>query len=513
MSKISLIDIRKEFLNFFYSKGHDILPSSPLVPEDDDSLLFTNAGMVQFKNIFTGLENAPAKNKVTTAQKCVRAGGKHNDLENVGLTKRHHTFFEMLGNFSFGDYFKDQAIELAWNLITKNFAIPPEKLVITIYHDDEEAYSIWKKVTSLHDSKIIRISTSDNFWEMGNSGPCGPCSEIFYDHGDKYLGGLPGSEDEGDRFVEIWNLVFMQFNKFTDGQKELLPRPSIDTGMGIERIAAILQGKSDNYDIDLFRYLIEVTKDTFKILENNKTAIPLRIISDHLRASCFLLSDGVIPSNEGRGYVLRRILRRAIRQIYTLNIKEPCFYKLVPALVDQMGSHYTELYSYKDLITQSIHNEEIKFLETLEKGLRILEEENIASKENRLFSGKVAFKLYDTYGFPIDLTEDVLKENNKKVNFKEFEEAMLKQKTLSKKTWKGSFNNNNQDIWKKIANDLPKTKFTGYEKLFSQETVKRIIFNGNTVLGKKIALDNGNIAILLGRSFFSILSIIYSFKI
>ena len=479
MSKISLTGIRKEFLSFFGSKKHDVISSSPLVPTNDDSLLFTNAGMVQFKNIFTGLENPPTSRKAVTSQKCVRAGGKHNDLENVGITKRHHTFFEMLGNFSFGDYFKEDAIELAWNLITKNFSIPPEKLIITVFHEDEEAYKIWKKISSFDDSKILKISTSDNFWEMGDSGPCGPCSEIFYDHGEEQSGGLPGTEDEGDRFVEIWNLVFMQYNKHKDGKRELLPSPSIDTGMGIERVAAVLQGKSDNYDIDLFRNLIDATKDIFKVLENEKTSVPLRIISDHLRASCFLISDGVIPANEGRGYVLRRIMRRAIRQIYTLNIKEPSFYKLVPTLLDQMGDHYKELNSYKELIIKSILNEEEKFLETLEKGLRILEEENTRSKNNKLFSGKVAFKLYDTYGFPLDLTEDMLKAEAKKVNLEEFKEEMEKQKELSKKSWKGAAQNKNETIWKEISTELPSTNFLGYEKNSSQGKVLKIIFNGS----------------------------------
>ena len=481
MTKISLTDIRKEFLNFFSTKNHDIIASSPLVPENDDSLLFTNAGMVQFKNIFTGIENPPISKKAVTSQKCVRAGGKHNDLENVGLTKRHHTFFEMLGNFSFGNYFKEDAIELAWNLITKNFSIPPEKLIITVFHEDTEAYKIWKKVSSFDDSKILKIASSDNFWEMGDSGPCGPCSEIFYDHGEKYSGGLPGSPDEGDRYVEIWNLVFMQYNKHKNGKKELLPSPSIDTGMGIERVAAVLQGKADNYDIDLFRYLIDSTKEIFRVQENEITSVPLRIISDHLRASCFLISDGVIPANEGRGYVLRRIMRRAIRQIYTLNIKEPSFYKLVPSLLNQMGDHYKELISYKELITKTILNEEEKFLETLEKGLKILEDENTKGNNGKLFSGKVAFKLYDTYGFPLDLTEDVLKSDDKKVNLKEFNEEMQKQKELSKKSWKGDSQSIDETIWKEISSELKATIFLGYEKNLSQGKVLKIVFEGKTI--------------------------------
>ena len=500
MSKISLTDIRKEFLNFFRSKGHNIIPSSSLVPSNDDSLLFTNAGMVQFKNIFTGIENPPSSKRAVTSQKCVRAGGKHNDLENVGLTKRHHTFFEMLGNFSFGNYFKEDAIELAWNLITKNFSIPSEKLIITVFHEDEEAYKIWKKVSSFDDSKIIKISSSDNFWEMGDSGPCGPCSEIFYDHGEMYSGGLPGSPDEGDRFVEIWNLVFMQYNKHKDGNKELLPSPSIDTGMGIERVAAVLQGTSDNYNIDLFRNLIDFTKEVLNVREDKKTSIPLRIISDHLRASCFLISDGVIPANEGRGYVLRRIMRRAIRQIYTLNIKEPSFYKLVPSLLNQMGEHYSELISYKELITKTIINEEEKFLETLEKGLKILEDENVKGNDVKLFSGKVAFKLYDTYGFPLDLTEDVLKTANKKVNLEEFNEEMKKQKELSKKSWKGETQNIDETIWKKISDELQPTNFLGYEKNITHGKVLKIVFEGDTV--KKASQINQSLSLIFDQTTF-----------
>ena len=500
MSKISLTDIRKEFLNFFRSKSHNVIPSSSLVPSNDDSLLFTNAGMVQFKNIFTGIENPPSSKRAATSQKCVRAGGKHNDLENVGLTKRHHTFFEMLGNFSFGNYFKEDAIELAWNLITKNFSIPSEKLIITVFHEDEEAYKIWKKVSSFDDSKIIKISSSDNFWEMGDSGPCGPCSEIFYDHGEMYSGGLPGSPDEGDRFVEIWNLVFMQYNKHKDGKRELLPSPSIDTGMGIERVAAVLQGTSDNYDIDLFRNLIDFTKEVLNVREDKKTSIPLRIISDHLRASCFLISDGVIPANEGRGYVLRRIMRRAIRQIYTLNVKEPSLHKLVPSLLNQMGEHYSELISYKELITKTILNEEEKFLETLEKGLKILEDENVKGNDVKLFSGKVAFKLYDTYGFPLDLTEEVLKTANKKVNLEEFNEEMRKQKELSKKSWKGVSQNIDETIWKQISDELQPTNFLGYEKNITHGKVLKIVFEGDTV--KEASQINQSLSLIFDQTTF-----------
>ena len=478
MTENSLLNIRKEFLNFFSEKKHDIIQSSSLVPHNDDSLLFTNAGMVQFKNIFTGLDKPDRSNRAVTAQKCVRAGGKHNDLENVGLTKRHHTFFEMLGNFSFGDYFKSDAIEMAWELLTKNYQIDSKKLYVTVYHTDEEAFKIWKKVTGFSDSKILKISTSDNFWEMGDSGPCGPCSEIFFDHGPDFKGGLPGSEDEGDRYVEIWNLVFMQFNKKKNGDMEKLPKPSIDTGMGIERVAAVLQGTSDNYEVDTFRNIIEFTKEQFKIKENEHTKIPLRIISDHLRSVSFLISDGVLPSNEGRGYVLRRILRRAIRHIYNLNIKTENFYKLVPILIKEMGTHYNELNVYSDLINNTIKTEESKFLETLDKGLKILQEENDKNKESNIFSGKVAFKLYDTFGFPLDLTEDVLKESNKKVNINDFNVEMEKQKEMSKKSWKGGNANESQVFWHKIIQEIKPTAFIGYDNLESTAQVSKIIING-----------------------------------
>ena len=478
MTENSLLNIRKEFLNFFSEKKHDIIQSSSLVPHNDDSLLFTNAGMVQFKNIFTGLDKPDRSSRAVTAQKCVRAGGKHNDLENVGLTKRHHTFFEMLGNFSFGDYFKSDAIEMAWELLTKNYQIDSKKLYVTVYHTDEEAFKIWKKVTGFSDSKILKISTSDNFWEMGDSGPCGPCSEIFFDHGPDFKGGLPGSEDEGDRYVEIWNLVFMQFNKKKNGDMEKLPKPSIDTGMGIERVAAVLQGTSDNYEVDTFRNIIEFTKEQFKIKENEHTKIPLRIISDHLRSVSFLISDGVLPSNEGRGYVLRRILRRAIRHIYNLNIKTENFYKLVPILIKEMGTHYNELNVYSDLINNTIKTEESKFLETLDKGLKILQEENDKNKESNIFSGKVAFKLYDTFGFPLDLTEDVLKESNKKVNINDFNVEMEKQKEMSKKSWKGGNANESQVFWHKIIQEIKPTAFIGYDNLESTAQVSKIIING-----------------------------------
>ena len=481
MTKNSLSSIRKEFLGFFSKQDHNIIQSSSLVPHNDNSLLFTNAGMVQFKNIFTGVNSPPTSKRAVTSQKCVRAGGKHNDLENVGLTKRHHTFFEMLGNFSFGDYFKEDAIEMAWNLITKNYGIDKNRLIITVYHTDNEAFDLWKKISGFSESKILRINTSDNFWEMGDTGPCGPCSEIFYDHGEEFSGGLPGSDNEGDRFVEIWNLVFMQFNKTVNGEKELLPSPSIDTGMGIERVAAVLQGTSDNYEIDTFRNIITKTQDIFKLIESNKTRIPLRIISDHLRAVCFLISDGVLPSNEGRGYVLRRILRRAIRHIYNLGIKEASFYKLVPILIEEMGEHYNELNTYKELVSNTIKVEEEKFLETIEKGLKILEEEELKNENSKIFSGKVAFKLYDTFGFPLDLTQDVLKSSNKKINLDEFDMEMSRQKEMSKKSWKGVSENYSEVFWNKVSYKMAPTEFIGYETLEYEEIIEKIIVEGEEV--------------------------------
>ena len=481
MTKNSLVDIRKEFLDFFKHNNHEIIQSSALVPINDDSLLFTNAGMVQFKNIFTGIEPPPKNGKAVTAQKCVRAGGKHNDLENVGLTKRHHTFFEMLGNFSFGNYFKEEAIELAWKLITKNFYLKEDKIIVTVYDSDEEAFNLWKKISSLSEHKILKISNSDNFWEMGETGPCGPCSEIFYDHGKQYSGGMPGSDNEGDRYVEIWNLVFMQYNKFKSGEKELLPKPSIDTGMGIERMAAVLQGKADNYEIDLFRNLIDKIKDVFSIKENEKSRVPLRIISDHLRAVSFLIADGVLPSNEGRGYVLRRILRRAIRHIYNLEIKKPIFFKLVPIIIEEMGNHYIELFSYKELISKTIEFEENKFLETLEKGLKILEEEDRKSKGKKIFSGKVAFKLYDTFGFPLDLTADVLKAKKKNINIEEFNKEMNYQKELSKKSWKGEDEKNTDKEWSFILEKFQETEFIGYDDLEIASNITKITFGGKDV--------------------------------
>src|SRR5690349_9481348 len=402
-------DIRAAFLDYFARNGHEIVSSSPLVPRNDPTLLFTNAGMVQFKNVFTGVEKRPYQ-RATTSQKCVRAGGKHNDLENVGYTARHHTFFEMLGNFSFGDYFKERAIELAWNLVVREFGLKRDRLLVTVYSEDDDAARLWAKIAGLPEQKITRIASSDNFWAMGDTGPCGPCSEIFWDHGEGIPGGPPGSPDQdGDRFVEIWNLVFMQFEQHAGGERVPLPRPSIDTGMGLERIAAVLQGKHDNYDIDLFRALIEASADASGVAPDGEHAVSHRVIADHLRASSFLIADGVLPSKEGRGYVLRRIMRRAMRHAQMLGCKEPLMWRLVPALIQQMGAAYPELIRAQPLITETLRLEETNFRQTLERGLRLLDEETAALAPNAALPGEIAFRLYDTYGFPLDLTEDVLR--------------------------------------------------------------------------------------------------------
>ena len=402
-------DIRSAFLDYFARHDHEIVPSSPLVPRNDPTLLFTNAGMVQFKNVFTGVEKRPYQ-RAATAQKCVRAGGKHNDLENVGYTARHHTFFEMLGNFSFGDYFKERAIELAWNLITREFGLARDRLLVTVYAEDDEAAALWAKIAGLPEEKIIRIATSDNFWMMGDVGPCGPCSEIFYDHGPSIPGGPPGSADaEGDRFIEIWNLVFTQFDQVSPGERVPLPRPSVDTGMGLERIAAVLQGKHDNYDIDLFRALILASAEASGVAPDGPHAVSHRVIADHLRASAFLIADGVLPSKEGRGYVLRRIMRRAMRHAHMLGCKDPLMWRLVPALVQQMGAAYPELLRAQPLISETLRFEETNFKQMLDRGLRLLEEETARLALGAALPGEVAFRLYDTFGFPLDLTEDVLR--------------------------------------------------------------------------------------------------------
>ena len=457
-------DIRKTFLDYFAAHEHEVVASSSLVPHNDPSLLFTNAGMVQFKNVFTGAESRAAPRAVT-AQKCVRAGGKHNDLENVGHTARHHTFFEMLGNFSFGDYFKERAIELAWNLITKEYGIPADKLLVTIYHDDDEAAGHWRNIAGLDDKRIIRIATSDNFWSMGDVGPCGPCSEIFYDHGEAVAGGPPGSADEdGDRFIEIWNLVFMQYEQRAKDDRIALPRPSIDTGMGIERIAAILQGKHDNYDIDLMQHLIAASAECAGVAADGAHRIAHRVIADHLRSACFLIADGVLPSNEGRGYVLRRIMRRAMRHAHQMGCKDALMYRLVPALVEMMGGHYSALHRAENLMTEILKLEETRFKETLGRGLRILTDEiESANQGKKCLDGAVAFKLYDTYGFPIDLTEDVLRGHGWTVDAAGFTEAMEKQKAMARKAWSGSGDKGIAARYLNLADKVGASEFLGYE--------------------------------------------------
>ena len=462
MSQILLTDVRRKFLEYFKKNNHQIVESSNLVPNNDPTLMFTNSGMVQFKNVFTGLEKKPFKT-ATTAQKCVRAGGKHNDLENVGYTPRHHTFFEMLGNFSFGDYFKEQAIIHAWNLLTKEFGLPKEKLLVTVYHEDKESFNLWKKIAGLSDDKIIKISTSDNFWSMGDTGPCGPCSEIFYDHGDKLKGGPPGSPDEdGDRFIEIWNLVFMQYEQISKEKRINLPKPSVDTGMGLERITAVLQNTHDNYNIDHFKKIMGTSAEILKSPINDKTIASHRVIADHLRASSFLIAEGILPSNEGRGYVLRRIMRRGMRHSHTLGSKEPIFYKLFDVLLNEMKKSYPELSQGKDLIIETLKNEEEKFSSLLERGIKILDE-NLGKVKNKILPGDIVFKLYDTYGFPLDLTADILRAKNIKIDIKSFDKEMEKSKALARANWKGSGDKSLEEKWFKIREELNPTEFLGYE--------------------------------------------------
>ncbi len=462
MSQILLTDVRKKFLEYFKKNNHQIVESSNLVPNNDPTLMFTNSGMVQFKNVFTGLEKRPYKT-ATTSQKCVRAGGKHNDLENVGYTPRHHTFFEMLGNFSFGDYFKEQAIHHAWNLLTKDFKLPEDKLLVTVFHEDNESFNLWKKITGLNENKIIRISTSDNFWSMGDTGPCGPCSEIFYDHGQKLKGGPPGSpEQDGDRFIEIWNLVFMQYEQISKEKRINLPKPSVDTGMGLERMTAVLQGTHDNYKIDHFKKIMSSSAEITKTHINEKTIASHRVIADHLRASSFLIAEGILPSNEGRGYVLRRIMRRGMRHAHSLGSKSPIFYKLFNVLLDEMQNSYQELITGKDLIIETLKNEEEKFSSLLERGMKILDE-NLFKVKNNILPGSIAFKLYDTYGFPVDLTEDILRTKNIKVDSSSFEKEMEKSKTLARANWKGSGDKSVEERWFKIREELKPTEFLGYE--------------------------------------------------
>ncbi|MDA9641582.1 alanine--tRNA ligase [Alphaproteobacteria bacterium] len=473
----SVNDIRATFLDYFGKNGHEIVASSPLVPQNDPTLMFANSGMVQFKTLFTGAESRDYV-RATTAQKCVRAGGKHNDLENVGYTARHHTFFEMLGNFSFGDYFKENAIELAWNLITKDYGLDASKLLITVYHEDEEAASLWKKIAGLNDDRIIRIATSDNFWAMGDTGPCGPCSEIFYDHGDHIPGGPPGSPDEdGDRFIEIWNLVFMQFEQ-TPGQRIALPKPSIDTGMGLERIAAVLQGTHDNYDIDLMRALIEASADVSGTDADGSHNISHRVVADHLRASSFLIADGVLPSKDGRGYVLRRIMRRAMRHIHQMGCADPTMYRLVPTLVAEMGAQYGELGRAQSLITETLKLEETRFKETLGRGLRILNDELAGKGTGGTLDGATAFKLYDTFGFPLDLTQDFMRGYGWQVDLDAFNAAMDAQKTNARRAWSGSGDSATETIWLDLAQNSEPTEFLGY----TSDTAEAIV----------IALVDGN---------------------
>jgi alanyl-tRNA synthetase len=474
-------EIRSAFLNYFAKNGHDIVSSSPLVPRNDPTLMFTNAGMVQFKNVFTGIEKRPYQ-RATTSQKCVRAGGKHNDLDNVGYTARHHTFFEMLGNFSFGDYFKERAIELAWNLITKEYGLPKDKLLVTVYSEDDEAFGLWKKVAGLSESKIIRIPTSDNFWQMGDTGPCGPCSEIFFDHGDKIPGGPPGSPDEdGDRFIEIWNLVFMQFEQIAPGNRLALPKPSIDTGMGLERIAAVLQGKHDNYDIDLFVALIRAIADLTGADPQGPMKASLRVIADHLRASSFLIADGVLPSNEGRGYVLRRIMRRAMRHGQLLGAREPIMWKLVPTLVREMGEAYPELQRARSLIEETLRLEETRFRRTLEKGLGILDTKSASLKQGDMFDGETAFTLYDTFGFPLDLTQDALRNRGISVDISSFTDAMERQKQKARASWSGSGEAATETVWFGLREKLGATEFLGYETESAEGAVTALVKDGNEV--------------------------------
>ena len=474
-------DIRRSFLDYFEAAGHARVPSAPLVPHNDPTLMFVNAGMVPFKNVFTGLE---PRSYVTAAssQKCVRAGGKHNDLDNVGYTARHHTFFEMLGNFSFGDYFKERAIELAWTLVTKEWGLSPDRLTVTIYHSDDEAHALWRKIAGLPDNRIIRIATSDNFWSMGDTGPCGPCSEIFYDHGDHILGGPPGSADEdGDRFVEIWNLVFMQYDQRGEGDRIALPRPSIDTGMGLERIAAVLQGVHDNYNTDTFKALIAESGNLTKTPTTGETQASHRVIADHLRTSGFLIADGVLPSNEGRGYVLRRIMRRAMRHAHLLGARDPLMHRLVPSLVGEMGAAYPELIRAQATVEATLLQEETQFRRTLQNGLKLLDEATVAMPSGATLPGDVAFKLYDTYGFPYDLTEDALRPRHIAIDRAGFDEGMARQKAMARAAWKGSGARASDDVWFDIAERVGSTEFTGYSSAQGVGEVVAILVDGAEV--------------------------------
>ncbi|MFZ4409122.1 MAG: alanine--tRNA ligase [Paracraurococcus sp.] len=485
-------DIRATFLDYFGRNGHQVVESSPLVPRNDPTLMFANSGMVQFKNVFTGAEKR-AYSRATTAQKCVRAGGKHNDLDNVGYTARHHTFFEMLGNFSFGDYFKPQAIEHAWTLLTRDFALPKDKLLVTVYSEDEDAADLWKKVAGIPDSRIIRIPTSDNFWRMGDTGPCGPCSEIFYDHGDHIPGGPPGSPGEdGDRFIEIWNLVFMQYEEGPPGTRVPLPRPSIDTGMGLERFAAILQGKHDNYDTDTLRALILASAEATGQDPDGRWRISHRVVADHLRAGTFLIADGVLPSNEGRGYVLRRILRRAMRHAHMMGSRDPLLHRLVPALVRQMGAAYPEIQRAEALVTETLKLEETKFRSLLERGLGLLSEESGRLSDGGTLSGEIAFRLYDTYGFPLDLTQDALRSEGKTVDVEGFNAAMAEQRRRARAAWAGSGEAATDAVWFDLKEKVGASEFLGYSTETAEGQILAIVHDGkpmdSAAVGAEVAI-------------------------
>lgn len=481
MSKNITSQVRKTFINYFQKQDHTIIPASSLVPKNDPTLMFTNSGMVQFKNYFTGAETPPFL-RAASVQKSVRAGGKHNDLDNVGYTVRHHTFFEMLGNFSFGDYFKEKAIYYAWELLTKEIGLDKSKLLVTIFHNDEEAYSLWKKIAGLKDSEIIRIATKDNFWQMGDTGPCGPCSEIFYDHGDKYWGGRPGTPDEdGDRFIEVWNLVFDQFEDLPDGQRIEIPKKCIDTGSGLERLSAILHGTNDNFAIDIFKNIIEKSASIADVNPYGDAKISLRVIADHLRSTSFLLADGVIPSNEGRGYVLRRIMRRAMRHAHLIGCKDPLMHQLVPVLVETMGEAYPELIQHQKLIADSLKLEEERFKQTLDKGLKLLDDETKTFTSGDTLSGEIAFKLYDTYGFPLDLTQDALRSRHIDVDVSGFEAAMAHQKAEARKSWVGSGDGADEKIWFQLADKIGSTEFLGYETDKAEGQILALVYDKKNV--------------------------------
>lgn len=486
MTKNITSQIRTAFIDYFKKNDHTIVPASSLIPRNDPTLMFTNSGMVQFKNYFTGAEKPPFP-RAATVQKSVRAGGKHNDLDNVGYTLRHHTFFEMLGNFSFGDYFKEKAIYYAWDLLTREIGIDKNKLLVTVYHTDDEAFNLWKKIAGLKDEDIIRIATKDNFWQMGDTGPCGPCSEIFYDHGEQYWGGRPGTpEEDGDRFIEVWNLVFDQFEDLPDGKRIEIPKKCIDTGSGLERLSAILHGTNDNFQIDIFKDLIEQSAAIAGVDPYGEAKTSLRVIADHLRSTSFLLADGVMPSNEGRGYVLRRIMRRAMRHAHLIGCKEPLMYQLVPSLVKTMGEAYPELEAHQKLITESLKLEEERFKQTLDKGLKLLAEETDGLSAGDVLNGETAFKLYDTYGFPLDLTQDALRSKQISVDIAGFEVAMERQKAEARKSWAGSGDNADEKIWFQIAEKSGSTEFLGYDSDKAEAVIQAIVVNGNTVSEAKV---------------------------